>query len=51
MNKICKYIYSKGDNVICSFKDEILGDIMGYDGKKCECCKHVDKVKKSTRKK
>lgn len=38
MSKICDYVYCDGYDVICSITNTILGDIMGYDGKKCNNC-------------
>ena len=40
MSKICEYIYSKGNDVICSKTNKVLGDIMGYDGRICSGCKY-----------
>lgn len=50
MSKMCDYIYSKGNDVICYYRNEILGDIMGYDGKKCKRCKYRKKINKLNRK-
>lgn len=38
MSKICDYVYYDGYDVICSITNTILGDIMGYNGKKCNNC-------------
>ena len=38
MSKICDYVYCNGHDVICSITNTILGDIMGYDGNKCDNC-------------
>lgn len=43
MSKICDYVYCKGDDVICGITGNVLGDIMGYDGKICGICKHITK--------
>ena len=40
MSKICDYVYCKGNDVICGKTNKVLGDIMGYDGKKCYGCNH-----------
>lgn len=40
MNKICDYIYCKGNDVICGKTNKILGDIICYDGKKCYGCNY-----------
>ena len=40
MNNMCDHIYSKGNVVICSKTNKVLGDIMGYDGRKCYGCKY-----------
>ena len=40
MSKICDYVYCKGHDVICSIDNTILGDIMGYDGNKCNNCNY-----------
>lgn len=42
MSKICDYIYSRGNDVICAIDGTILGDIMGYDGKKCYNCHYIN---------
>lgn len=34
----CIYMWTSGQDVMCEFFDEPLGDIMGYDGKACENC-------------
>lgn len=41
MSKICDYAYCKGDDVICGITGNVLGDIIGYDGKICSICKHI----------
>ena len=38
---MCDYIYSKGNDVVCGITGNVLGDIMGYDGKICSICKHI----------
>lgn len=38
MSKICDYVYCKGHDVICSIDNTVLGDIIGYDGNKCNNC-------------
>lgn len=40
---MCDYIYSKGNDVVCGITGNVLGDIMGYDGKICSICKHITK--------
>lgn len=40
MSKICDYVYCKGNDVVCGITGNVLGDIMGYDGKICSNCKH-----------
>lgn len=40
MSKICEYVYGKGNDVICGKTNKVLGDIMGYDGRKCRGCKY-----------
>ena len=40
MSKICDYVYCDGYDVICSITNTIFGDIMGYDGKKCNNCNY-----------
>lgn len=42
MSKICDYIYSRGNDVICAIDDTILGYIIGYDGKKCYNCHYIN---------
>lgn len=44
MSKICEYIYSRGNDVICAIDGTILGDIMGYDGKKCYNCQRFKSI-------
>lgn len=34
----CVYMYTSGQDVMCEFFSKSLGDIMGYDGKRCEHC-------------
>lgn len=36
-------IYCKGNDVVCSIIRSVLGDIIGYDGKICDNCKHNKK--------
>lgn len=36
MSKICDYVYCNVYDVICSITNAILGDIMGYNGKKMQ---------------
>lgn len=50
MNKICIYIYTKGQDVICSKTKEILGDIIGYSGFTCVNCTYKkERVTKSNK--
>lgn len=37
--KICVYIKCKGQDVICTKHNKILGDIIGYSGNVCKICK------------
>ena len=41
MSKI--YDYCKGNDVVCSIIRSVLADIIGYDGKICDNCKHNKK--------
>lgn len=43
MGKICDYVYCNGNDVVCGITGNVLGDIMGYDGKICSKCKHNKK--------
>lgn len=40
MSKIYDYDYCKGNDVVCSIIRSVLGDIIDYDGKICDNCKH-----------
>lgn len=43
---MCIYICTSGQDVICLKTGKILGDIMGYDGIKCNKCKYREDKKK-----
>lgn len=43
MGKICNYVYCKGNDVVCGITGNVLGDIMGYDGKICANCRYNKK--------
>ena len=43
MSKICNYVYCNGNDVVCGITGNVLGDIMGYDGKICINCIHNKK--------
>lgn len=40
MSNICDYDYHKGNAVICSKTNKVLGDIADCDGRKCYGCKY-----------
>lgn len=39
MSKYCLWMFTDGKDVKCAKLDTVLGDIMGYDGKRCKNCK------------
>lgn len=55
----CKYLKTDGYDVICTLNGSTLGDIMAYDGRKCDKCinrqnvkrgkGHVKKIKRKNR--
>lgn len=46
MSKFCLYMFTYGQNVKCAKLDIVLGDIMGYDGKRCKDCKYRKEKKR-----
>lgn len=45
MIKLCEFISTNGQDVICKLYGVILGDIMRYDGHKCYNCSHRKSIK------
>lgn len=45
----CKYLKTDGYDVICTLNGSTLGDIMGYDGRKCDKCINRQNVKRRKR--
>lgn len=46
MSKFCLYMFTYGQDVKCAKLDIVLGDIMGYDGKRCKECKYRKEKKR-----
>ena len=44
MKEKCKYIKAEGYDAVCDKNSVILGDIMGYDGQRCEKCEFYQSI-------